>query len=133
MGGLVHAVVRTRMRESGHGSVSFDGVSYEEMVQEGSLGLLRAAELFDPTRGLRFSTYATIWIKGVLGNSSLSEAITLPLREKNKWKKIQQSVEEISALKGVDDNGKDYKPSEEEIGSHCGLSPTDVKSVMTKM
>ncbi len=131
--GLVHAVVKTRMRESGRGSVSFSGISYEELVQEGSLGLLRAAELFDPKRGLRFSTYATIWIKGVLGNNNLSEAITLPQREKNKWKKIQNSIEEISATKGVDEDGRDYKPSEEELGSHCGLTPTEVKSVMTKM
>lgn len=131
--GLVHAVVRTRMREFGRGSVSYEGISYEEMVQEGSLGLLRAAELFDPSRGLRFSTYATIWIKGILGNSSLSEAITLPLREKNKWNKIQQAIEDISAEKAVDENGVDYKPTEEEIGSKCGLEPDEVKTVMTKM
>ncbi len=131
--GLVHAVVRTRMREFGRGSVSYEGISYEEMVQEGSLGLLRAAELFDPSRGLRFSTYATIWIKGILGNSSLSETITLPLREKTKWNKIQQAIEDISAEKAVDENGVDYKPTQEEIGSKCGLEPDDVKKVMTKM
>lgn len=131
--GLVHAVVRTRMRESGQGSVSFSGISYEEMVQEGSLGLLRAAELFDPTRGLRFSTYATIWIKGVLGNSSVCETITLPLREKNKWNKIQQAREEISLNKAVDENGADYQPSEKEIGNHCGLSATEIKNIMSKM
>ncbi len=131
--GLVHAVVRTRMRESGRGSVSYDGVSYEEMVQEGSLGLLRAAELFDPSRGLRFSTYATIWIKGVLGNSSLSEAITLPLREKNKWRKIQTAVEEISAQRGVDKNGAQYKPTEEEIASQCGIKAAEIKTIMMKM
>ena len=131
--GLVHAVVRSRMRESGRASVSYEGVSYEEMVQEGSLGLLRAAELFDPSRGLRFSTYATIWIKGVLGNNSLSETITLPLREKNKWKKIQQSIEEITAEKGVDTNGGGYKPSEEEIASHCGIKANEIKAIMMKM
>eukprot|EP01083_Nonionella_stella_P168299 567801_1 len=120
--GLVHAVVRSRMRESGRGLYSYDGVSYEEMVQEGSLGLLRAAELFDPSRGLRFSTYATIWIKGVLGNSDLSNTITLPLRERNKFKKIQTAKEEIIAMKAVDnEDGGKYKPTDEEIGSRCGL------------
>ena len=130
--GLVHAVVRTRMREFGKGSVSYEGISYEEMVQEGSLGLLRAAELFDPSRGLRFSTYATIWIKGILGNSSLSEAITLPLREKNKWNKIQTAIEEISAEKAIDDTSV-HKPSEEEISARCGLKPDEVKAVLSKM
>jgi RNA polymerase primary sigma factor len=132
--GLVHAVVRSRMRESGRGLYSYDGVSYEEMVQEGSLGLLRAAELFDPSRGLRFSTYATIWIKGVLGNSDLSNTITLPLRERNKFKKIQTAKEEIIAMKAVDnEDGGKYKPTDEEIGSRCGLDASDVKSVMAKM
>ena len=74
----MHAVVRGWLDVSG---LSKNGISYEELIQEGSLGILRAAELFDPSKGLRFSTYATIWIKGVLGNSSLGEAITLPLRE----------------------------------------------------
>jgi len=132
--GLVHAVVRSRMGVSGvAGSTTYGGISYEEMVQEGSLGLLRAAELFDPSRGLRFSTYATIWIKGILSNSSVSEAITLPLREKNKWKKIQKSIEEIRAEKGADDSNARSKPTDEEIASQCGLKPDEVKTVMRKM
>ena len=131
--GLVHAIVKTRMREFGGGMVSYEGISYEDMVQEGSLGLLRAAELFDPSRGLRFSTYATIWIKGILGNNNLSEAITLPLREKNKFKKIQKAIEDISAEKAVDNDGVGYKPTEKEIGKHCGLKADDVGTVMTKM
>mmetsp|Transcript_11282 Transcript_11282/g.12916 ORF Transcript_11282/g.12916 Transcript_11282/m.12916 type:complete len:497 (+) Transcript_11282:126-1616(+) len=80
--GLVHAVVRQRCYQG--------ALSFEELVQEGSLGLLRAAELFDPNRGLRFSTYATIWIKGVLQNSHMKETITLPQREKTKWNRIRR-------------------------------------------
>merc|ERR1739844_693094 len=49
-------------------------------------------------------------------------------REKNKWKKIQRSIEEISAGQEVD-----HKPSDEEIGSHCGLKATEVNSIRTKM
>lgn len=67
--GLVHAVVNKQyasIRKS-------TGLSKEELIQEGSLGLMRAAELFDPSRGLRFSTYATIWIKGTLQNSHVTD------------------------------------------------------------
>jgi DNA-directed RNA polymerase sigma subunit (sigma70/sigma32) len=55
------------------------GITKEELVQEGSLNLMRAAELFDPERGLRFSTYATIWTKAFptrtyrIGASALEE------------------------------------------------------------
>ena len=93
--GLVHAIVRSYSRKA-----RYRGVSMDELIQEGSLGLIRAAELFDPARGLRFSTYATIWIKGVLSNaSSLEDVITLPNRERVLWNKIRKVKEDI-ALEG---------------------------------
>lgn len=49
-------VVRTAIKRTGQ------GVPLSDLIQEGNLGLLRAAELFDPDRGTRFSTYATLWI-----------------------------------------------------------------------
>ena len=130
--GLVHAVVRSRLSAS---QTTAGGISYEELVQEGSLGLMRAAELFDPGRGLRFSTYATIWIKGVLGNSSVSETITLPLREKNKINKINKSIEEL-CLENNDsslDSLHSYKPSDKEIAKRSGLKEKDIKEVLAKM
>jgi len=134
--GLVHAVVRSYMGSSWNSQgVTTRGVSYEEMVQEGSLGLLRAAELFDPNRGLRFSTYATIWIKGILGNNNLDETITLPLREKNKWNKIRKAKEDLSLEnnENTDGNGQQYRPSKDDIASKCGLKSDDVRNVMSKM
>lgn len=52
--GLVH-LVANQMRRS--------GVRYEDLVQEGTLGLLRATETFEPDRGVRFSTYCVYWIR----------------------------------------------------------------------
>ena len=133
--GLVHAVVRTRLQVTGSSTkitkTDRNGVSYEEMVQEGSLGLLRAAELFDPSRGLRFSTYATIWIKGVLGNSNMSETIKLPLREKTKLNKIQTAIADLELENGGSDHS--YQPTETEISERSGMSTEEVKTVMSKM
>jgi len=106
--GLVYAVVR-------QGPQRKNGISEEELVQEGTLGLIRAAELFDPDKGLRFSTYATIWIKGVLGNSKLDQAIVLPSREKIKWNKIQRATVELRALHNIqkdEDDGSIITPKE---------------------
>jgi len=132
--GLVHAIVRSRMGitgGSGNNKTGKDGITYEEMVQEGSLGLLRAAELFDPSRGLRFSTYATIWIKGVLGNSSISETITVPLRERAKWNKIQTAISDLQMEFGAKDAA--YRPSHDHIAERSGLDIETVKQVVSKM
>lgn len=127
--GLVHAVVRSKLGASSSKFLD-GGASYEELVQEGSLGLLRAAELFDPSRGLRFSTYATIWIKGVLGKNNINETIKLPAREKSKWNKINSAIQDLILSHGEDDS---YKPSEKEIAEKCSMQPTEVVEVMTKM
>ncbi len=118
--GLVRAVVQAQYARKAY----FRGVPMEELIQEGSLGLIRAAELFDPAKGLRFSTYATIWIKGVLSNSnSLDEVINLPSREKAIWSKIKQAMEDISNESSGDDETssssgsirKGVKQSSEEV------------------
>lgn len=56
------------------------GLPMSDVVQEGIKGLHRAAEKFDPERGIRFSTYATLWIKQAIqrGISSSGSAIRLP-------------------------------------------------------
>jgi len=117
--GLVHAVVKSQHSRK-------MGVTYEELVQEGSLGLLRAAELFDPSRGLRFSTYATIWIKGTLSNSHVVEPIKLPEREKTKWNKIRKAHEELVAE-------HDREPTPQEISDRLDMSVEEFFTIKRKM
>jgi RNA polymerase primary sigma factor len=121
--GLVHAIVKARI-----GSFSRSGLSFEEVVQEGSLGLLRAAELFDPSRGLRFSTYATIWIKGTLSNSHVAETVTLPAREKSKWSKIVKAHADLTKEKGGD-----REPTMEELANNLGMEVSEIVATKRKM
>jgi RNA polymerase sigma factor (sigma-70 family) len=118
--GLVRAVVSSQYARKAY----YSGVPIDELIQEGSLGLIRAAELFDPAKGLRFSTYATIWIKGVLSNTnSLDEVINLPNREKAIWNKIKQAMEDManeasdskSSSMASSSSSSGTKPSSEEI------------------
>eukprot|EP00529_Nitzschia_sp_RCC80_P025212 CAMPEP_0113496628 /NCGR_PEP_ID=MMETSP0014_2-20120614/30219_1 /TAXON_ID=2857 /ORGANISM="Nitzschia sp." /LENGTH=531 /DNA_ID=CAMNT_0000390555 /DNA_START=42 /DNA_END=1637 /DNA_ORIENTATION=+ /assembly_acc=CAM_ASM_000159 len=126
--GLVHAVVKkqySRMTKSGISS-------FDELVQEGSLGLMRAAELFDPSKGLRFSTYATIWIKGALSNSHATENIKIPDREKTKWNKITKAHAQLVEENGL--VGDDmHQPSLEQVAERVGMTVDELVAHQHKM
>lgn len=123
--GLVHAVVKKRYYHTRR----LSGVGYEELVQEGTLGLLRAAELFDSSQGLRFSTYATVWIRAVLNNSHVTEAIKLPTKEKTTWNKIVKAQDELTTGQGSECK----VPSIKQIADHMGVNVEKVAAVQRRM
>lgn len=93
------------------------GVSLNDLVQDGSLGLSRAAEKFDPRRGFKFSTYASWWIQQAVFRSIAyqSRNIRLPVHIHNMLNRIHR-VRKILT--------KDYgrAPSNEEMASQLGMS-----------
>jgi RNA polymerase sigma factor (sigma-70 family) len=94
------------------------GVPYDDLVQEGILGLMQAVERFDPSRGVKFSTYAGWWIRGALIDA-LRQAPAIRLPEK-----AQRS---LAAVKRAERELRD--PAPEAIAERTGLGAGRVRSL----
>ena len=108
--GLIHACIKSS-------PFLLKKASYDELLQEGCLGLIRAAELFDESRGFRFSTFATVWIKGVLGNYQ-RDMIRIPQRTRQEYNRLQRIVR---------DNGGEI--SGRRLEKEMGLGRHEIKAL----
>ena len=97
------------------------GVQFIDLIQEGNMGLMVAAEKFDPEKGFRFSTYATYWIQQYIGRAVANQARTvrIPLHIYSRINKMNTVIKEFVAK-------EEREPDEAELAK---IMETDIREI----
>jgi len=76
------------------------GVSLNDLIAEGNLGLIRAANKFDPNKGAKFSSYSALWIKQSIRNAlaKLGRTVRIPIQSISKISKIREGVKDLTEM-----------------------------------
>ena len=111
-------VVSIAKKYTGH------GVLFMDLVQEGGLGLMRAAEKYDYRKGYKFSTYATWWVKQTMirAISNTSKLIRIPVHMQDKMRKYKRAFSKFTFIHG-------REPSDEEMMELTGFDRKKLKLI----
>src|SRR5687767_10378616 len=102
------------------------GLTLPDLINEGNLGLIKAAQRFDETRGFKFISYAVWWIRQSIlqALAEQSRIVRLPLNKIGSINKINKAFSKL-------EQEYEREPSREEIATELGISADDIKDTMS--
>lgn len=101
------------------------GLSLQDLIEEGNIGIIQAAKRFDPNRHVKFITYAVWWIRQAIMHALANQAgaVKLPIKQAGKLYKIERRFKSLSQT-------LDREPTAAEVAKDLGYTVEEIESIM---